>query len=835
MRKIKFRGNIKLTVFIGYIILFALLLTGLSWIYKELVGFSEFNERHTERKELNLVSNALVELYGVESLRKAIFFEDIKPSLLKKNYADVDKDVRLYIDSLYHITTDEYLLHSLDTVNDLLDRKNENMLSMINLVETIQKLPKSKLIQTTVLSQKDILNLEALVSEKLESRQDTSYYIKEKKKFVDRLRAVFSTKQDSIKVVSTQDVVKSDSIITQYPESKTLTDTLVHFINDLNKLSDQKKAAYLAKLSKQQYAMMYYDELLTEQIHTILRRIEDEEKEILANLEQEKNLVLNRSAHIVSGMATASIFILFIFLSITFYLVNKNKRYRKDLEENNLHIRSLLKSRDRLLLMISHDVKAPLSSIIGHIELMVREKMSGQDKAHLESMRSSSEQILELSNKLIDHHQLERDEHKAKMVSFSPAQLINDVYNAFTPIAQRKNIKLEFNQRIDTNAYYESDPLMIKQILNNLISNAIKFTSKGSVVVNSFIDNKTNMLRITIKDTGVGIREEDKEKVFEAFERVGTTENKLNTEGAGLGLQITKKLIGILKGTLEMDSEYSVGTEFRISIPLLKSDERGVEKKPVKHIGRKGKEISPKVLMVDDETTMLSVYSKLLEQNGADVTICTNPLKVVELLQKNTYDIIFTDIQMPQINGFELVKRIRALGGQYEKIPVIALSARSDISEKEYKEIGFTTFLSKPVPFELLENIVFHSSARETPLIESSEDKAKKVSDGFNALIEFVKDDKETSLDILNTFVEDTRQKLDLLKLSVRNRDKESIQTVAHKMLPLATMMGMQETARLLEKIEAGSQEEKELKKVIELIEEADKEAIIFIENFRNS
>lgn len=833
MRKIKLRGNIKLTVLIGYVILFVLLLVGLVQIYKELVGYSVYDEMHAERKELSLVSNALVELYSAESVRKAIFFEDINASELKENYINVDKGVRLYVDSLYHVTTDEYLLHTLDTVNYLLDKKAENLLSMIALVDTIQKLPKSKFIQTTVLSQKDILSLEDLVGEKMLNRQDTSYYIKEKKTFGDRLRAVFSSKQDSVKVVATSDVVKTDSVTYQMPERQLLTDTLVHFINDINKLSDQKKAAYLSKLSRRQNAMIYYDESLTGQINTILRRIEEEEKEILANLEQEKEVVLKRSARIVAGIAIASIFVLFIFLSITFLLVNRNQQYRKDLEENNQHIRSLLKSRDRLLLMISHDVKAPLSSIIGHIELMIREKMSVQDKAHLESMRSSSEQILELSNKLIDHHQLEKNEQSMKVVSFSPAQLMNDVYNTFMPMAKRKNIKLEASQDINAATYYDSDPFMIKQILNNLISNAIKFTSEGGVYINALVDAKTNMFQIKVKDTGLGIKEEDKEKVFEAFERVGTTEDKLNIEGAGLGLQITKKLVELLQGTLEMDSEYGVGTEFRVSIPLVKSEVKSNTLKATKQTLRKGKKTSPKVLMVDDETTILSVYSKILEQNGAEVTICTNPSRVIELLGKTNYDIIFTDIQMPQINGFELVKRIRALGGVYAEIPVIALSARSDMSEKEFKKVGFTTFLSKPVPFEMLENMVFQFPADIDTLEKKEESTAQKVSEGFYSLIEFVKDDKETSLDILNTFSEDTQHKLDDLRRSVKAGDKESVQSVAHKMLPLATMMGMGEAARLMERVESGAYTDKELKRMISLIEEINNEAKIFIENFK--
>ncbi len=828
MSNFRLFGNIKLTVFAGYVILFALAIFGLVRINKELVNFSEVNNPLTERKELNIVSNALVSLYEAESMRKMMLTENFYTPSLFSSYNVLDQRVRIYVDSLYQITPDEHLRQSLDTVNVLLDEKKQNFLGMMALMDSIKNLPYSKILTTSILSRKDMSDLSNLINHKMIQRQDTTYYIKERKSFINRLRAVFSNKEDSTRVVTTEGQATSDTI--HYTPAEILTDTLVQYINQVNDKSDRRKIAYMTKLAHRQNTMLYYDEMLTAQINSILKRIEDEEKQMLINIGNKKSEVLKRSSRIVSSIGIASILVIILFLPLTILLINRNQKFRNELEQSNKFAQNLLKSRERLLLMISHDVKAPLSSIIGHIELMFKDKMPQEEKEHLNSMRTSSEQLLDLSNKLMDFHRLEQGKSEVSIVPFLPHRLMEDIYKSFIPLASKKNLTLKSESDIDPKQTYESDPFIIKQILNNLINNAIKFTSAGEILVKSSIDTATNNLNIIVKDTGIGIKEEDAAKIFEEFERAGSAEEKHAIDGYGLGLPITNKLVKLLGGEIRLTSVPGKGSEFKVSIPLILSEENIQDENTDENTSIE--KLSAKVLMIDDDEAILNVYSKLLEKKGVDVTLCYNSSQVIDLLKNNdSFDIIFTDIQMPQINGFELVKKIRDLGGVYLEIPIVALSARSDVSEKDFKSAGFNTFISKPVSFELMYKII-HQFAKELPEQENSNDLTDISTGGFDALIEYVKDDKEVSLDILNTFLDDSINKTESVKKAIEAQDWDSIKSNAHKMLPLMTMIGEKEITNILIALESGEQNQEKVQNLILLVEKVNKEAARFIKEF---
>lgn len=830
MSDFKLFSNIKITVLIGYFLLFALAVFGLNRIYKELVKFTESSNPLKERKELSIVSNALVSLYEAESMRKVILSEDLYNINLKSNYDAFDHKVRIYIDSLYLISKNEKIHLEIDTVNMLLDEKKKNFIGIIALMDSIRALPYSKILSTTVITHKDLDNIGSVVDNKRTEIQDTAYYIKEKRTFIERLRAVFVNRTDSTKVVTASGKTLKDTL--SYTPAKLLTDTLVQFINNVNERSDRQKIAYMTKLSTRQNQMLYQDERLSEQIHTILRKIEDEEKAIIERITAEKATILKRSSKIVSGIASASILALLFFLPLTLFLIERNQRYRNKLEESNSLASKLLKSREKMLLMISHDVKAPLSSIVGHIELMLREKMPADDKDHLLSMRSSSEQILDLSNKLMDFHRIEQGKLEVNIVSFSPHKLIEDVHKAFTPIAKKKYLKLELNSQIDSEQIYESDPFVIKQILNNLINNALKFTQIGNVIISSSIDQDTNSLQVSIKDTGVGIKEEDIDKVFEEFERAGSAEDKHNIDGFGLGLAITKRLVNQLNGNIEVSSEVNKGTEFLVTIPMTLSNEIITTESTNSESEIKNK-VTANLLLVDDDEALLNVYAKLLEREGINVILCYDSSLVVDKLKENEVDIIFTDIQMPRMNGFELVKKIRALGGIYTDIPIVAVSARSDINEKDFKASGFTTFISKPIPFDLLYKIICEIVENKGVNYNLHGEPDEKTTAGFYALIEYVRDDKDVSLDILNTFLEDSQSKVESMKIAADSQDWESIKSVAHKMLPLITMLGVEEIRRTLVQLESGEKDIELVNKLIPMAEQVNAEASAFIENFK--
>ena len=819
-----FFGNVRLTVLLGYFVLFILAAFGLLRMYQELISFSKYQNPYSERKELSLVSNALVSLYEAESMRKVMLSGDLYTPTLQAPYKTHSNNVKRYIDSLYNLSDDKFLRQSLDTINFLLAEKDNNLQSMLLLMDSIRKLPYSKAMTTTILSKKDVNNLSQILNEKITTKQDTSYYLKERKSFMDRVRAVFSSKQDSTKVITTKDISLKDSSF--LAPSDLLTDTIMQYINDVNVKSDRKKIAYMTKLAYRQNTMLLYDELLTAQINEILHEIEAKEKEIAIRLANEKQSVLQKSSKIVSVIGIGSMLVMIAFMIMSLSLINKSENFRKKLEVSKKFAEDLLKSRERLLLMISHDIKSPLSSIIGHIELLSKEKMPEDDRQHLNSMRNSSEQILELSNKLMDYHRLEQGKSELNLMPFSPHRLMEDIHQSLLPVAAKKGLYLKSKNDIDPSLIYESDPFVIKQIVNNLINNAIKFTLQGGVKISTLISKFNDELLISVEDTGVGIKEEDKERIFKDFERAGSAEMKQNVDGYGLGLAITSKLIESLSGKITFTSEFGKGTTFKISIPLKKTDEPIVTSGS-SNVDINKKDISARILLVDDDVSILNVYSKLLERKGAVVSTCSDSSEVILLLQNKDFDIIFTDIQMPRINGFELVQNIRNLQGKYLDIPVIALSARSDVSEKDFRSAGFTTFITKPVPFDVMINIIRQIESGQE---KENEDENEPENKGIHSLIEFVQDDPETSRDILMTFVEDNNNKLLEIKAALKTDDWNTIKSNAHKMLPLMRMMGEDEVVSVLEKLEAGEQDIAATEMLVTKVENKNQDILDYIE-----
>lgn len=837
MSKFNFSSSrFRLIVIVGYIILFLLSIIGLAQINKELVSFSEFKNPFEERKELNVVSNALVALYESESVRTVLLSEEFYTPGLQKDIDRLDRRIRSYVDSLYTISSDVYLHASLDTVKTLLDEKKRNLSGMIALMDSIKNLPYNQVLTSQYLSKSDRAELDNLVRKKLIQSQDTSYYIKERRSLRDRVRAVFTGDEDSTKVVTVGGKSVEDSL--SMVEPRILTDTLVKYFSDRNDRSDKRKIAFLTQLSMRQNTMFLYDEMLTGQINTILRRIEDEEKKMVAALNNEKAAVLERSSKTVSHIAMASLFVLLLFMYLTYLLTDRNQKYREQLEKSNSLAQNLLNAKERLLLMISHDVKAPLSSIIGHIEFMYKEQLPAEDKERLDSMRNSSEQILDLSNRMMHFQKLEKGIAEIRILPFDPYVLMNDIYNSFIPAAKKKNLFIESKiVNMEQGQLFDSDPFIIKQILNNLINNAIKFTEKGGIYIFSSLDSRAGLLNISVKDTGVGISEDEKEKIFEEFGRGGSLEAQEVIEGFGLGLPIVIKLVELLKGKLDFNSKLGEGTEFLLQIPLEKSKEDVDELSETMQEDTKkcDEKLDARLLWIDDDEGLLNLYSKFFERKGTHVTKCNESHTVFELLKNNHFDLILTDIQMPKINGFELVAKIRQLGGNLSEVPIVALSARTDISEKDFKSAGFTTFIAKPFSLEHLYKITCELVKNSQKLSFVASETGKTQVAGFDALIEFVKDDKEVSLDILTTFLEDNLEKTSALKKAAAESDWDTVQFISHKMVPLMTMIGAEEVLPIISEFETGVKNQEKLEKLIPLVEKINMQAENFIAQFRNS
>ena len=360
-----------------------------------------------------------------------------------------------------------------------------------------------------------------------------------------------------------------------------------------------------------------------------------------------------------------------VFIILITRDISRSQYYRQQLEKAKQYAEDLLHSREKLMLTISHDIRAPLSSIIGYIELLLRRRPDERQRYYLENMTGSANHILSLVNGLLDFHRLESGQMEIQNVPFSVRTLFNEIYGSFRPIAEAKGLAFVLNMKEEgMDRIYSGDPIRLRQIVSNLLSNAVKFTHEGRIVLIVKLSILNSQLTITVSDSGVGIPEEEQEKIFGEFARLSGTEKE---EGFGLGLSITRKLIELMGGTLSLKSVPGKGSDFTIVLPLRESEVQTLHATPT----------------IEEE--------EFLKRNHVEVTSCSNPFAVVDILRNSSFDAIITDIQMPGMDGYGLLNVIRSSGVPgTDTVPVIALSASVENENTHYLEVGFTGFLNKP-------------------------------------------------------------------------------------------------------------------------------------------
>lgn len=274
-------------------------------------------------------------------------------------------------------------------------------------------------------------------------------------------------------------------------------------------------------------------------------------------------------------------------------------------------------------------------------------------------MRSSAQHLLLLITSLLDYHQLEAGKMDLHPVAFNPSELFEDIYTSFLPLAAKKGLKLDYIKSDSTSTNIKSDLFRLRQIIENLISNALKFTAEGSITLKTYIQQNTLIIRVA--DTGCGMSEKEQNKIFKEFTRLNNAQGQ---EGFGLGLSITKKLVELLGGNITLNSEVGKGSEFCISIPIVAADNESPTK-PADVVAPIDKQV--RILMIDDDRIQLrltiamlqSIFEKSNSRHQLIIDSCLTPEELLGHIEKSSYDVILTDIQMPSMSGFDLLKKIK--------------------------------------------------------------------------------------------------------------------------------------------------------------------------------
>lgn len=783
----------KLKVVSSYIVLLSLIILATILIYKQITKLiiNEETSGNANRK-LFIIGNTITGLYEAESLSSAFVMTESETYL--KKYLALLEETEANIDTLKGLTTNLSQLLRIDSIHLLLEQKVRNLRELVQVKQSF--IPDdfySKAI-ATIESGKDSLQQQINVRKRYITTVDTLYVKPDKKK---KWWQIFKEDPDSIPTLSLSQQVVIDTLNTQSPVQN--TDTVVNILKSTWEDVQKQTQDINRRINRKEYDLIRQSTHITDQLKRILSEYEKEEINHSLLKQQNRERSITIMIRIFAWIAIAAFLLAVFFIFFISRDLSRSVRYRKKLENANQYTARLLKSREKMIQTVSHDIKSPLSSIIGYIELLRHTPVNERQHYFLKNMQGSSEHILQLIGNLLDLSKLENNKMPVEKVIFNPSLLFREVTDTFLPLASAKQLELGCQIDENLNKDFQGDALRIRQILTNILSNAVKYTSQGSIQFSAAGTAGNQQVILRIKDTGSGMTEEEQQLIFEEFTRLSSHSA---IEGTGLGLTITLKLIHLLGGEIRLDSAPGKGSCFTISLPLTEapkaSGPSSSSQMPADIPGRL------RILLVDDDPLQLEMTASLLQNNGIQAETTTQPETVTDKIQQEHYDIIFSDIQMPGINGFELVKRIRQLSVPFAStLPVIALSADSGKSGEDYQKAGFSSYLSKPfTSTQLLQCIrqFCHISlpTQEVTLSPSPEGKGYTL----KHLMAFADNDAEATRRILASFLTETRKHLQQMRQYKETQEWDAVSRLAHKMLPLFRQLEASEIISSLEKLE---------------------------------
>lgn len=773
-------SKITVKVIVSYVLLICVSVVAGYIVFKEINKLSNQEKINQEdRNKIVQISKILSMVNETENAGRIAIRSDEKEALqtfLEKNVYLQNEVLKFRRD----ITSEKQLL-TLDTISSLLNLKSNNLQELKAFQESDS---------TSIIIRSAIRKLSSL-----EPYLGYEFFDKKKNAVSDASStsdiASILKKYKGVKVPATFEKIKKSNKI-----DKVVMETL-SLLNKVNEEAQQSKSLINEKMHK----LWQNDVQVSKKLDDLLHNFEEEVLINSQKLSQERKTIFENSKNllILSFLIALGIIAISSIIIINDFVTSQ--RYRHKLEAANRKSNNLLKNREQLISMVSHDLRTPLSSIVGYSELLGKLDITEKGKNYLSHIKFSSEYISKLVDELLDYTRIESGKVVIEKIPFNLPEVIDEVASNVKSAYKNKEVALSFAfSDIVNNLNFSTDAYRVKQILYNLISNAFKFTEQGTVHIEAdarLYKDDIYEIGVAVTDTGIGIKEEQQEHIFNEFTQANDEISKFYG-GFGLGLHISQKLARLLNGKIYLESEEGKGSTFTLRFLAEKVVER-TRTTPIITSDKRAEDIN--IVVIDDDQSILSLITELLKQKKIGAITFTNGREALSALEKLQFDLVITDIQLPEMNGFHFVTLFNEKYA-VAPLPVLAITGRRDVPESFYTKSGFSGILPKPfTPEKFYEKLkVFfpnlNTEVEHKPIMVMPYNNTNGYTP--EVLESFMGDDIEGIVGIYKHFLSETEENLQKLEASAKVQDYATIKSIAHKMTSMFAQINAQRESEIL-------------------------------------
>ena len=732
-------------IFVGYFLLIGLVLTAAALVYIEYRNIEcavQEEEQTAERwKQANRTFETMFDL---------AMFELHTFTADKEGYEEYERKIlaaQQMLDSLKRLYPEEKQLERIDSAKSILAEKSLQVLCLMGTFKDLahtDSLIECQIREMTLVEQKAIREL------KKDSEQ-------KKGSWIGRLFKKKNRKQEPVE---------------QAAESRTQA---VRRLTKLREEISERNENLRSRMEMQTDSLRLRNEYLNKNFARLMHEFQQASTEQRA-AEMEEMLSMRRhSFFYIAGLTLFGMLLSFVLYSIIHRDIRRRYRERLKLIALNEEKQEMLEQKERCMMTMSHELRSPLSAVMGYAELLPDISCEGEVNQIKLNILQAGERMQSLLNTLLSYYRLTAGKVRVNPVLFSPQSIERTLGGLFSVAAEEKGLSLHTEYVGDGLAVVSGDRERILQIGQNLLSNAIKFTDEGCVTLSVRFED--GMMTMEVGDTGPGMTDEEKKRAFEPFARLANADVQ---EGFGLGLNITKELTEMLGGQLEVDSKKGEGTTFRITLPLPSAS--GI-KEDIPELRTTDLPKNLRVIAVDDDKVILNLIQQQMEYAGVHCDTCRNPSEMVERLREGHYDLLLTDIRMPGMNGYELLELLRNSNvGNSKEVPVLVITAHVPRKKEELMEAGFDGCLYKPFAREELYAAV--NAALERGKERNGHEEETDEIDFSPLLVK-----EEDGKGMLHILRKQTQRDMEVLADIVGRQDMDALTDMVHHLLPVWTML----------------------------------------------